>query len=148
MKTIYNAVMARLKDQVPELKWIDLDTGQLDVKTDRPSIMFPCALIGIGIKPKRNLTDTIQECDAIVTVRLAFDQKALRTNAEAPEEARVKSLAPYDVIADVYAALQGYGTDGFDSLCRTEQGKENSLNGLFQYRIVLKTSFEDDTADK
>lgn len=148
MKTIYTAVMARLKDQVPELKWIDLDTGQLDVKSDRPAVLFPCALIGIGVRPKRNITDTIQECDAIVTIRLAFDPKTNRSNGEATEEVRAKSLALYDTIADVYAALQGYGTDNFDSLCRTEQGKENSLNGYFQYKIVLKAGYEDNTADK
>lgn len=147
MKTIYTAVMARLKEQVPELKWIDLDTGQLEVRTERPALAYPAALIGITIQPKRNLTDKIQDCEATIIVRLAFDNLPGRTAANAPDAAREKSLSVYDTIADVYTTLQGFDTNNFDSLYRVRQMKENSVNGLFQYRIEFKTVFEDDTAD-
>jgi hypothetical protein len=146
MKTIYTAIIARLKAQVPALKWIDLDRGQLDARSDRPQVAFPAALIGIAIKATGNITDTIQECEATITVRLAFDNPAGRTSAQAPDDKRLLSLELYEVIADVYAALQGYGTTNFDSLTRTLQAKENSPNGYFQYRIEFKTVFEDNTA--
>lgn len=147
MKTIYNAVLERLKEKVPALKWIDWDTAQLDAQTERPPVRLPCALIGIGVSRAKNLTDTTQECEATITVRLAFERTD-RTGSDAPEAAREQGLKPYDVIADAYAALQGFSTAYFDPLTRISQAKENSRGGLFIYRITFKTEFEDLTADE
>lgn len=145
MKTIYLAVMAQIKAEVPQIKWIDLDTGQLDSQA-RPAVAFPCALVGISITPKANLTDTIQDCRATITVRLAMDNKG-NTSGITPDVEIEKSLAVYDTIADVYKALQGFSTDNFDSLTRIKQGREKSRHGLFQYRFDFSTEFEDDTAE-
>lgn len=143
MKTIYSAIIARLQQSVPQLKWIDLDTGQLDVRQAKPGVLFPCALIGISVRVRNNITDTVQDCDATVTLRLAFEQHTGRSSAQAPEQARESSLAMYDTIADVHAALQGFETANFEALHRTAQSKETGPNGLFQYKIEYKTSFED-----
>lgn len=147
MKIIYTSILTRLKETVPALKWIDWDTAQLDVQTDRPSVKFPCALISIGINRAKDITETIQDCEAQVTVRLAFDRME-RTNSEAADEIRENALQPYDVISDVYAALQGFETPHFHALSRTSQAKENNRLGLFVYRITFKTDFEDYTAKK
>lgn len=145
MKTIYTALMARLKDKVPALRWIDLDTGQLETN-DRSPVAFPCALISIAIASATDITDTTQECSARIKVRLAFNQPA-KTDSAAPANILEKSLNPYDLIADTYAALQGYYTDHFDSLSRTRQDRENNRNGLFVYSIEFSTTFVDETAD-
>ena len=145
MKTIYTAVMERLKSQIPALKWIDLDRGQLS--QPKPPVAFPCALVGIKLPKCKSVTDSIQDCEARITVRLAFDTN-MRTAGATPEAARSASLAVYDTIADVYAALQGYGTNNFDSLDRVSQGDEPTKNGLFIYKIEFSTTFEDETADE
>jgi hypothetical protein len=145
MKTIYTAVMARLKDKVPAIRWIDLDTGQLEAG-DRPPVAFPCALISISIVSAKDVTDTIQECSARIKVRLAFDQPA-KTDSATPAAVLQQSLNPYDVIADVYAALQGFYTANFDSISRTRQDRENSRNGLFIYSLEFSTNFTDESAD-
>lgn len=144
MKTIYLAIMAQLQTAVPAIKWIDLDTGQLDSQA-RPAVAFPCALIGISIVPKRNLTDTIQDCAANITVRLAWETTGPTSNIT-PDAELAKSMAIYDTIADVYKALQGFGNMNFDSLTRRKQDREKSRHGLFQYRFDFSTEFEDDTA--
>jgi len=145
MKTIYLAVMAQLKAEVPAIKWIDLDTGQLDSQS-RPSVAFPCALISIGVVPKRSLTDTIQDCTANITVRLAWENSG-QTSSITPNAVLNQSLAVYDTIADVYKALQGFSTANFDSLNRRRQDREKSRHGLFQYRFDFSAEFEDDTAE-
>ena len=145
MKTIYTAVMARLKEKVPALRWIDLDTGQLET-SDRPPVAFPCALISISIPSAKDVTDTVQECSARIKVRLAFDQPA-KTDSATPDTVLQQSLNPYDVIADVYAALQGFYTANFDSLSRTRQDRETGRNGLFVYSLEFSTTFTDETAD-
>lgn len=148
MKTIYTALSARLKEKVPALRWIDLDTAQLETAAaDRPAVAFPCALIGIDILRCGNITDTVQECEARVVVRLAFDQPVARTSTDAPKKVAEKSLLPYDMVAQTYAALQGYGTNRFEPLTRIRQLRENTRSGLFIYRIEFLTNFEDITAD-
>jgi len=144
MKTIYTAVMARLQTQVPALKWIDLDTGQLNQA--KPPVTYPCALIGIKLPNCKAISDTLQDCNAVITIKLAFDTQ-MRTAAGTPEQAREASLAVYDTIADVYKALQGYGTANFDSLSRTKQGDIPRRDGLFEYDQEFATSFEDATAE-
>lgn len=145
MKTIYLALMAQLQAEVPEIKWIDLDTGQLDSST-RPAVAFPCALIGISIQPKSNITDYIQDCSATISVRLAWET-SVRTSNNTPALELEKSMAVYDTIAAVYKALQGFSTANFDSLMRKRQDREKSRHGLFQYRFDFSTEFEDNTAE-
>ena len=144
MKTIYLAIMEKL-ESLSALKWIDLDTGQL--AAPKPSVLFPCALVGIKLPKSKSLTDTIQDCDARITVKLGFDNK-VRTAAKTPEVARTASLAVYDIIADVYKILQGFRTENFDSLNRVSQGDESTKNGLFVYKIEFSTAFEDRTAEE
>lgn len=146
MKTIYSAVITRLREKVPAIKWIDLNTGQLDVQTDRPAVLLPCALISVAITRAKNITDNIQDCEAQVTVRMAFDRLG-RTSAEVDPAVRDQALQPYDIIDDTYAALQGFETQYFSALARTSQAPENGRNGMFIYRLTFKTDFEDNTAD-
>ncbi|HHU96845.1 MAG: hypothetical protein QM237_10845 [Bacteroidota bacterium] len=145
MKTIYNAITARLKEKVPAIRWIDFDKGQLD-SMDRPAVAFPCALLTISVSNARNITDHVQECTGRVRVRLAFDRQ-MKTDAATPPEHLEKALEPYDVIADVYAALQGFGTANFDPLVRARQDAEKRSDGLFVYFIEFSVIFEDETAE-
>lgn len=144
MKTIYTAVMAQLKKEVPAIRWIDWDKGQLKSK-GRPSVAFPCALLGIHIAGASDITPTIQHCNAIVRIRLGFDQP-MKTDSSTPPEHLSKALESYDVIADVYKALQGFSTSHFDPLSRVKQMEEANSHGLFTYIIDFRTEFEDNTA--
>lgn len=146
MKTIYTAIIARLQAEVPALKWIDMNMGQLDTN-ERPAVMLPCAMISIKIPSAKSITDTLQDCKGQITILLGFDNLD-RTSANAPEAVRNAGLAVYDVIADVYAALQGWGTEHFDSLSRTSQGDGTSKNGVFRYPINFEVQFEDATAEE
>lgn len=153
MKTVYSAVITRLKAKVKALRWIDLDTGQLErspalnPEVERAPMAFPCALVGIAIYNAKDITTDDQDCEARITIRLAFNHE-MRTGADTLSPVRTVSLKPYDVIADVYAALQGWGTENFNPLSRMSQQKENSRNGLFIYRVEFMTEFEDRTASQ
>ena len=144
MTTIYTAILEKFKTEHPEF-YVDLDVAQLD-GNERPAIALPAALISIAVTPLRNLTDTIQECKAKIKVRLVFPALG-RTANNTPVVELNKSLAVYAKIADVYKMLQGFFTQNFDSLSRTNQGKEKSRHGYFQYAIDFECEFEDDTAD-
>lgn len=144
MRTIYQAIAAHLKTELPSLRWIDWDKGQLKAK-ERPPVAFPCALIGIHIAQAKDITPTIQHCDAIVRIKLGFDQP-MKTEAHTPPAHLNKALEPYDLIADAYKALQGFNTPNFDPLTRVKQMEETNSHGLFTYIIDFRTEFEDNTA--
>lgn len=151
MKTIYTAVIARLTEKVPTLRWVDMDKGQLKDTGDgqKPPVAYPCALISIAIPKSKDITDTTQDCTGTIGVLLAFDPFTMnRTAAQVEEAVRDQHLEPYEVIADTYAALQGWGTDNFNPLSRTSQGEDKSTNKkLFSYKINFSTQFEDETAE-
>lgn len=141
MKTIYTSVIERLKTTVPALRDIDMDYGQLE--QTNPPVAYPCALITLNIPECKNLTDDIQDCKAEISIRLAFDPlNAGSTAAHSPEEVRERSLSPYEIIADVYTALQG-----FNDMERRAQGKE-SRSKIFIYKMVFRQDFEDYTASE
>lgn len=145
MKVVYKDIVNRLKTEVPALRWIDFDTGQLE-SSQRSAVAFPCALLNIAVNSTTDVTDTIQECQGTITIRIAFESHS-KTNSSVQAEHLETSLQPYEVIADVYSALQGFGNDNFDPLSRVRQGKENNRN-MFVYSIVFSITFDDETADK
>jgi hypothetical protein len=145
MKVIYTAVMAQLKEQVEELKWIDLDRGQLDYSAgDRPPVAFPAVLIGIALPRCETLYGKVQHCQATVTVRIAQNPPVSRTAAGAPADVRENALQCYDLIERIHAVLQDFGTPAFNELSRIRQKKETRADGLFVYEIEYATEFRND----
>ncbi|MDR3057749.1 MAG: hypothetical protein LBU84_06370 [Prevotella sp.] len=152
MKTVYNAILGQLNNLIEKksLRWVDMEKGQLKQTGDkeRPPLAYPCALIGIALPRCKDVSDKSQDCTATITVRLVFDPMlSERTSAGAPDDVRNKALDPYDVIADVYKALQGFSTDHFDCLSRTSQGEETHAS-LFVYKQTYNCQFEDITAEE
>jgi len=147
MKTIYNALMAQLKEQVPELRWIDLDAGQIDRQTERLPVAFPCAVIGIALTNCEDLYAGVQLCRCAVIVRIAQNPPVSRTNSEVPDDVRETAMERYDLIEKVYNALQGFGTEEFNPLSRGRQQKENRSDGLFVYRMEFGTEFQEVVGD-
>lgn len=146
MKTIYNALIKHLRSKVPALKWIDLNTGQLDVPfTDnkRPPVAYPCLLIDISIDRTTPITDTLQECQATITLTIADDTPTRTSRNTKP----TTSLGQYELVADIYTALQGYmgEANNFAPLNRTRQERLRSSAGLFLYRQSYTTTFLDIT---
>ncbi len=149
MKTVYTDVMNQLQAEVPALSWIELNVGQLKLIEEGETlpITYPCALIGVSITECSDITEKIQDCKAIVSVTLAFDPFAIgATSSHAPAPDRENALAPYNVIADVYKALQGFETSNFNALSRLSQGEEEEYRELFVYKMNFSCDFEDITA--
>lgn len=147
MKVIYSAVMEQLKTELPELKWIDLDEGQLENYTERPTITYPSVLIGISLPRCEDYYGKVQTCDATVIIRVIQSIPTRRTNSVATEQVRETALERYDLVDEVFAALQGFDTTEFSPLSRTRQNKETRQDGLFVYRIEFTTTFRDMTAE-
>ena len=54
-KEIFTALCEHIKKNVPEIRWIDFDTGQLNIASERPPVDWPCCLIDISYPSCRDL---------------------------------------------------------------------------------------------
>lgn len=142
MKTIFKELTAKL-GTVAALKWIDEDKGQLNF--ERPPVVFPCALVDIQLPKTENLNSMIQNADALVTVRIAFDFSGNTSNVT-PEAARNQSLEYYDIVEEVYKALQGWSTIHFNPLARKSFYQEKRPDAYKVVAIPFQTSFRDVSA--
>lgn len=142
MEDIFKAVTAQLKT-VPALKWIDEDKGQLNY--ERPPVLFPCALIDITVTGTKDLNKRTQQCEAVITVRLAWDFTG-PTNSKAPEVEVQKSLKYYRDAEAVRKALQGWGGANFNELSRKGFYQEKRPDSYKVVAIPFTTSFIEDNS--
>jgi hypothetical protein len=142
MKDIYLKTVARLKT-VTALKWIDAEAGQLEFFETRPPVAFPCALIDVEYPQCEDLGDTLQQCTARVTVRLAFEPAGI-TSGAAPTLVRDKALAMFDVVSACYSAFQGWSDTEVGSFSRMSQITEKREDNLKVIIQVWETTFEEE----
>lgn len=141
MKEIFKSTTAQL-GTIPSLKWIDEEKGQLNF--ERPPVLFPCALVDITLPKTKDMNRKLQECDVIITVRLAFDF-AGNTSNETPDEARDKSLEYYDIVEEVYQLLHGWTDGRFNPLSRAGFYPEKRPDGYKVVAMPFVTQFLDDS---
>lgn len=140
-KQIFMDICDRIEAQVPELKWIDLDSGDIDMQSERPSVAFPACLIDINYSSCEDQTSTEQLVTANVIVRVAFQPRGA-TNNKSP--VRASSLSVLDTVEKVHAALQGWhNTGAFSTLTRVSASGERRRDGLKVYRLQYQTTFID-----
>ncbi len=148
MESIYQKTSKRLDEKVGDLKWIDLDSGQLDYREYRASIDFPATLIDIAYPSCDDMGHSgRQDCNVTVTIRLVsmvFDE----TNIAAPEDVREKGLGQFRLIDQIQKALQLWqpDDDNMDVFRRRSITKEKREDGLTVHRIVYSTSYYDDNS--
>lgn len=147
MKDIYDALLTRLSTEVPALKMIDFDMGQLGVlEMDvRPSVKFPCALIDISYPRCTDEGGGTQLVESLIRIRLAFETP-LPTDSNATEAKRAAALAVFDTVDLVYASLQGWNSGVLSALSRVSQMPDNSYAGIKIIDMIFEGTFEDTTA--
>lgn len=143
MNTAFLQLCERIESQVPDIKWIDLDYGQLEIPDGLPLAAFPAALLDISYPKTEDVTDTLQMVNISIAVRVAFDATADGTSQQ---EVRTASLARLDIVQHVHRALQGWGTNNLSTLCRASMTLEKRTDGRKVYRIVYDSSGEDGEA--
>lgn len=139
--TLFETICDRLEAEVPALRWIDGDTGQLE--DSRPGLAYPCALIDITYPSCADVDSVDQQINADITVRVAFDPRGPINTAVSTAQ-RTAALSILETLEDVHRALQGYTNDYvYSSLSRYSAIRERRTDGRPVYRIVYKTTFLD-----
>lgn len=100
MKEILEAVMRRLKEQVPDLAYVSEDWGQMDYYNEAPPVKFPCALISVSHIGFESETWGLRRARLTFLIRIA-DCPVLTGNMAAPEQHRSRAFG--------YLRLDGTG---------------------------------------
>lgn len=114
MRTIYTEILDRLVSQVPALKMVEFDLGQL-VQETLPGLNYPAALIRIDVNDLEELAGRAQQGVATITLTLVF-RTFERTHSIASAANRAKGLEHLDVIEKVKWALHGFAGSTFTPL--------------------------------
>lgn len=140
-KQIFIDICDRIEAEVPELKWIDLDTGDIDIQTERHPVAFPACLIDINYPSCEDQADNKQLVRANIIIRLAFQPQGA-TNNKSP--VRAQALEIFDMVEKVHGALQGWHNAGtFSTLTRVSAAGERRRDGFKVYRLLYQTTFID-----
>lgn len=109
MDILFESICNRLANQVPELRWIDWEQGQLEIPAEKLPLFFPAVLIDIQDIQWSNVGDQMQVGDVTIQVRLCFDiYEDLYTVDGEPNPTRETALERLKLVNKVYKALQGF----------------------------------------
>lgn len=142
MEELYVKLLELLGD-IPELRYVDLDKGQL--MEERPSIAYPCALIVIDMNKSEDIGGGMQLCNLDFTVRIVAKSLG-ETHNIAPQEVIERSLSWLRLQQKVYEKLQGYGDENFYQFSRRGGKNEFIRTGLNSFALHFETSYHDHSA--
>jgi hypothetical protein len=137
MKEIYLETLERIETQVPAIKYIDQDFGQIDniKEGTRAPVGFPCALIDFDEAQFSSLGNKAQLAEpATIKIRLAFPNWQPGNNL-VKEEVRQYAVSMYDTEIAVNQALHGWRGSIFGPLTRTRR----EIEKRHDYKVIAVT---------
>lgn len=139
---IFVAFCDYLTKEVPELRWIDEDEGQLNTPAGvRPAVDFPCCLVDIQYPDCQDTDEEEQLVKASITLKIAF-QPSGETSSKAPEPVRSRSLERLAVVEKIQKCIQGWTADEMISPVSRKSARPSVLaNKTKVYTVVYETSF-------
>lgn len=141
MKIIYEAILARIAAEIPELKYVDLDKGQFEI--ERPPVSFPACLVSIQIPSATENHRTNLHKQVMVTLRIGWDFWG-NTSSITPTPNRAQSLAYFDLVEKIEAKFQGWddGSRRFNYFSQMALREERRPD-IKVVNIPFKTSYHD-----
>lgn len=149
MKEVIENIQAKLGD-VPALKYIDEDWGQLDYYSPHFPVQWPCALIDL---PSDNFSDigrdktavpqNRQISDGLVSITIA-NMKLTNSSGKAPQLQKDNAWSIWELIEDVHKVLQGYRPgEKSGALIRTARRRVKRDDGVQEYTLLYSYSMKD-----
>ena len=147
------AIQKRIAEKVPEIKYSNIDIGQLEVYTlDSPSVDWPALLIDFPDATYDDLHGYEQSGDFNIVTRLGFNPFSQTSNLQ-PEEVRRNGLYYFELEQKVVNAMHGWqplkpdGTPLCQPFSRRRVATERREEDAFRVRAIGFTSaYNDDGA--
>lgn len=137
-------VIGILKEEVPGLRWIDADEGQLDFYTeDRPPVAWPCCLVELSMPDTRDISamgTAPQRCTLRAVLTVAFNDCA-SLNARTPKSVREVAMKRFELLEKVKEAVHGRWFDNFQQpYMRRSCVPKRREDGLKVYEMVFEAA--------
>lgn len=143
---LFESLLARIADKVPEIRFIDQDLGQLENYDMRPAVSWPCLFIDIEETRFSDAAGNFMQIgEGMVTFRLGL-VKYSNSNNITPANVRKNALFYYRLENKLYKALHGWAPDGFTRLLRRAEATERRDDDIRVRISKYAISFEDSTA--
>lgn len=144
---IYLAIMARIKDQVPAIAYIDMDYGQLEMK-ERPAVVFPAVLVDFQNWNFEDLSNLVQQASGNIVLKLTTNPYSSSSDIT-PETYREDAINILDLEFDLYKALEGWNPGGNTGpLGRINYNSDNRRPGLKVRVMTFTQGFQDYSAKR
>lgn len=142
-KHLFIALCDLLESQVPEVRWIDADEGQLNASNQRPPVAFPCVLIDMTYPQTEAMNATAEKIRVQFSLRIAFEGYG-QTSSAAPESVRERALERLDILEKIHRTLQWWNCDRqINPLRRQRVTTERRQDGLKVYNMTYESAFID-----
>ncbi|MBO4233888.1 hypothetical protein FO675_06170 [Riemerella anatipestifer] len=139
----------RISAEVPEIRYIDQNLGQLGQISDEdsPPLSYPAVLIDFPDTSFSNLSSNIQLGNASISFVLVFETHS-QTWHQSPKDIRINGLSYLTIEQKLHKALQGFASDYFAPLSRKSVRSQNNNDvGLRVRELTYSTEFEDWSLD-
>jgi hypothetical protein len=139
----------RITTEVPAIRWVDQDFGQMEHYGERPAVSLPCVLIDFTGTKYDQLGELAEMGDCNIQCRLCFPQFSPSNNL-APDGVKEKALNYYEIENAIYIALKGWcpASDICQPLNRLSDTTERRSDPFRVRVLIFTTSFQDDSAVK
>lgn len=131
-----------IKTEVPVLRMIDQDLGQLEEDDYRPKCAFPALLIDFAATTYSELSDLAQMGDVTLVLRLAFAPFS-SSEQKAPMNVRQKALNYYALEQKLFEAVQGWNNEFTQPMIRVGADTERRNDSLRVRVLTFTTNYED-----
>jgi hypothetical protein len=143
---VFLALQDKIKNDVPEIRWIDQDFGQLEDYDIRPPVSFPCVLIDFNSTSYEEMNQRRQQANITFTLRLGFPAFSYAAST-APQSVRELALQYYELEQRLFEAVQGFDGGGVMQGCTrqstvTEGRKDDNL----RVRVMTFTAMSEDSS--
>lgn len=144
MDQILSDIQARLTAELPEIKYIDEDWGQMNQPT--PQVKYPCVLVDVQGADYKDLGLFAQEGVVVVAVRL-YNLKLGNSSQGAPSTQKEKYKTHWQLLKEINIALhaQNFLQEGLGLLKRTKFTKRIREDGLLQFELLYTLSLTDES---
>lgn len=142
--TIYLEISTYLKQQIPGLKWVDKDRGQLE---NISNFVFPRPAIFLSFMRTEygTIGNNSQQGTGAVRLRIAYENYADSFTGSVNQD---KALAFFEFNEKVYETLQGLSGTHFSPLDRTADEDDLEHTNIIVTIQEYACNFVDDTAVK
>lgn len=139
--------LSELLSAVDELRWIDLEAGQLEMPLQSYPVQFPCALIDFPSTEYQDETHRNQQGIMTIQLRIGIDlYEDLHMIEGATASDRGTAIKRLHLITKIHAAVQGFETDYSTPLTRSSIQAERRDDGIKVFILVYGCAAKDDSA--